>query len=87
MLPSGQASVQHSSITAHVLRAEPSGNATVCRSGYRLAVQYCSISETCFRFFSNPFSKKKDRAAFAGGPSQGGDAPGKGSDGRGRAIA
>jgi hypothetical protein len=51
MLPSEQASVQHSSITAHVLRAEPSGNATVCRSGYRLAVQYCSISETCFRFF------------------------------------
>jgi hypothetical protein len=29
-----------------------SGNATVCRSGYRLAVQYCSISETCFHFFS-----------------------------------
>jgi hypothetical protein len=38
-------------------------------------------------FSSNPFSKKKDRAAFAGGPSQGGDAPGEGSDGRGRAIA
>jgi hypothetical protein len=31
-------------------------------------------------FPSNLFSKKKDRAAFAGGPSQGGNAPGKGSD-------
>jgi hypothetical protein len=50
-------------------------------SGYRLAVQYCSVSESCFHFFSsNLFSKKKDRAAFAGGPSQGGNAPGKGSD-------
>jgi hypothetical protein len=34
-------------------------------------------------FSSNLFSKKKDRAAFAGGPSQGGNAPGKGSDSRG----
>jgi hypothetical protein len=33
-----------------------------------------------FVFFSNLFSNKKDRAAFAGGPSQGGNAPGKGSD-------
>jgi hypothetical protein len=32
-------------------------------------------------FSSNLLSKKKDRAAFAGGPSQGGNAPGKGSDG------
>jgi hypothetical protein len=32
-------------------------------------------------FSSNLFSKKKDRAAFAGGPIQGGNAPGKGSDG------
>src|ERR1700730_10507025 len=31
-------------------------------------------------FSSDLFSKKKDRAAFAGGPSQGGNAPGKGSD-------
>src|SRR6204780_1282925 len=31
-------------------------------------------------FSSNLPSKKKDRAAFAGGPSQGGNAPGKGSD-------
>src|ERR1700692_2022134 len=31
-------------------------------------------------FSSNLLSKKKDRAAFAGGPSQGGNAPGKGSD-------
>jgi hypothetical protein len=34
-------------------------------------------------FSSNLFSNKKDRAAFAGGPSQGGNAPGKGSDGGG----
>ena len=34
-------------------------------------------------FSSNLFSKKNDRAAFAGGPSQGGNAPGKGSDSRG----
>jgi hypothetical protein len=34
-------------------------------------------------FSSNLFSKKKDRTAFAGGPSQGGNAPGKGSDSRG----
>jgi hypothetical protein len=34
-----------------------------------------------FRFFeANCFPIKKDRAAFAGGPSQGGNAPGKGSD-------
>src|ERR1700736_4853898 len=32
-------------------------------------------------FSSNLFSKKNDRAAFAGGPIQGGNAPGKGSDG------
>ena len=31
-------------------------------------------------FSSNLFSKKNDRAAFAGGPSQGGNALGKGSD-------
>ena len=31
-------------------------------------------------FSSNLFSKKNDRAAFAGGQSQGGNAPGKGSD-------
>jgi hypothetical protein len=55
------------------------GNATVCRSGDRIAVQYCSISETCFGFFKQLFSVKKDRAAFAGGPSRGGT-PGKGSD-------
>jgi hypothetical protein len=28
-------------------------------------------------FSGNLFSKKKDRAAFAGGPSQGGNAPGR----------
>src|ERR1700761_9692562 len=61
------------SITAHVLR--PSGNATVCRSGYRLNPR------TCFRFFlAICFPGKNDRAAFAGGPSQGGNALGKGSD-------
>jgi hypothetical protein len=39
-------------------------------------------------FSSNLFSKKNDRAAFAGGPSQGGNALGKGSDsGGGVAIA
>src|SRR6202163_3872104 len=37
------------SITAHVLRAERQGDSI--RSGHRLAAQYCSISETCFRFF------------------------------------
>jgi hypothetical protein len=36
-----------------------------------------------FAFFSNLFSKKKDRAAFAGGPSQGGNAPGEGQRQRG----
>jgi hypothetical protein len=36
--------------------------------------------KAAFAFSSNLFSKKKDRAAFAGGPSQGGNAPGKGSD-------
>ena len=44
-----QASVQHS--RSPRMSRGPSGNATVCRSGYPLAVQYCSISETCFRFF------------------------------------
>jgi len=35
------------------------------------------------RFFDRNYfavSRKKDRAAFAGGPSQGGNAPGEGSD-------
>jgi hypothetical protein len=34
-------------------------------------------------FSSNLFSKKKDRAAFAGGPSQGGNGPGEGPRRRG----
>src|SRR3984893_15897049 len=44
-----QASVQHS--RSPRMSRGPSGNATVCRSGYRLAVKSCAISETCFRFF------------------------------------
>lgn len=48
-----------------VMSRGPSGNATVCRSRYRLAVQYCSISETCFRFFSsNLHFKKKGPRGF-----------------------
>ena len=35
-------------------------------------------------FSRNLFSKKKDRAAFAGGPSQGGNAPGKAATAGGR---
>jgi hypothetical protein len=44
-------------------------------------------AKAAFTFSSNPFSKKKDRAAFAGGPSQGGNAPGKGSDRGGWGVA
>jgi hypothetical protein len=70
-------SVQHS--RSPFMSRGPSGKATVCRSGCRLAVQYCSISETYFFSFfsSNLSSNKKDRAAFARGPSQGGNAPGR----------
>lgn len=52
------------------------------------AIACCSISlnprSLLSLFSSNRFSKKKDRAAFAGGPSQGGNAPGKGSDSGGK---
>jgi hypothetical protein len=41
---------------------------------------FAQSPKAAFTFSNNLFSKKKDRAAFAGGPSQGGNAPGKGSD-------
>jgi hypothetical protein len=46
-----------------------------------------NLSNLLSLFSSNLFSKKKDRAAFAGGPSQGGNAPGKGSDSGGGGVA
>jgi hypothetical protein len=53
---------------------------TVCRSAIGSLFNIAQSPEIAFAFSSNLFSKKKDRAAFAGGPSQGGNAPGKGSD-------
>jgi hypothetical protein len=62
-----------------------------CHEGRAVTRQYAVPAMACCSillnlrnllslFPGNLFSKKKDRAAFAGGPSQGGNAPGKGSD-------
>jgi hypothetical protein len=82
-----QASVQHS--RSPRMSRGPSGNATVCRSGYRLAVQYRSISETCFRFFLAICFPKKRTARLSPAVQVREETPqGKGSDGGGRvAIA
>jgi hypothetical protein len=70
-----------------------------CHEGRAVTRQYAVPAMACCSillnlrnllslFPGNLFSKKKDRAAFAGGPSQGGNAPAKGSDsGGGVAIA
>ena len=77
-----QASVQHS--RSPRMSRGPSGNATVCRSGYPLAVQYCSISETCFRFFLAICFPKKRTARLSPAVQVREETPrGKGSDGGG----
>jgi hypothetical protein len=64
-------------------RACPEGPATMLQYAVPAIGSLFNIAQSpraAFVFFSNLFSNKKDRAAFAGGPSQGGNAPGKGSD-------
>src|ERR1700681_3760797 len=64
-------------------RACPEGRAARRQYPFRPSAR-CSIllylRNLLSLFSSNLLSKKKDRAAFAGGPSQGGNALGKGSD-------
>jgi hypothetical protein len=66
-------------------RACPQGRAAMLQYAVPAIGSLFNIAQSPkapFTFFSSNlfFSKKKDRAAFAGGPSQGGNAPGKGSD-------
>ena len=72
-------------------RASPEGRAAMRQYAVPAIGSLFNIAQSpkpASLFSSNLLSKKKDRAAFAGGPSQGGNAPGKGSDGGGRvAIA
>src|ERR1700676_4463108 len=77
MLPSNRASVQHSRSPRMSLGP---GNATVCRSGDRIAVQYCSISETCFGFFQATVFRKKRTARLSPAVQVREETPGKGSD-------
>ena len=73
-------------------RACPEGRAVTRQYAVPAIGSLFNIAQSpkpAFAFFSNLFSKKKkDRAAFAGGPSQGGNAPGKAATaGGGEAIA
>jgi hypothetical protein len=64
-------------------RACPEGRAAMLHYAVPAIGSLFNIAQSpkpAFAFSSNLFSKKKDRAAFAGGPSQGGNAPGTGSD-------
>ncbi len=67
------------SITAHVLRAGRQCDSMPFRLSARCSI-LLNLRKLLSLFSSNLLSKKKDRAAFAGGPSQGGNALGKGSD-------
>ena len=64
-------------------RACPEGQAVTRQYAVSVIGSLFNIAQSpkpAFAFSGNLFSKKKDRAAFAGGPGQGGNAPGKGSD-------
>jgi hypothetical protein len=67
-------------------RACPEGRAVMRQYAIPAIGSLFNIAQSpkaAFTFSNNLFSKKKDRAAFAGGPSQGGNAPGEGQRQRG----
>jgi hypothetical protein len=72
-------------------RACPEGRAVTRQYAVPAIGSLFNIAQSpkpAFAFFKQLFSDKKDRAAFAGGPSQGGNAPGRAATaGGGEAIA